>query len=168
MIKESITYIKTSLQTLEKLTMSLSDKESRNLMITDRWNLNNTIAHIVGWAEQLRKEIKFLLESKNESFPWFINAKNNWTAFNDQNVTKYQSISLQELIELYKHINEQIIELVEKNKESSLLEIKHEIKYYGKFSPVTILEMIRMKFEHEQVHLIQIREKIKTQPNNGS
>lgn len=166
MAEENIKYLTIPLQTLENLTKILSSKESEKLMITSSWNLNETVAHLTGWAGQFRDEIRFLLDTKNQLFPWFISAKDNWAEFNDKNVIKYRNTDLQELKKIYGQINDEIIKMILDNKESGLLDIKHEIKYYGKYSPVTILQMIKMKNHHERGHLEQIREKLKTFANN--
>ncbi|WP_244462119.1 DinB family protein [Wocania ichthyoenteri] len=129
-------------------------------MITSCWNLNETVAHLIGWAEQFRDEIKFLLKTKDQTFPWHISSKNNWTDFNDKNVEKYQSSDLWELINIIEQINEEIINMIRENKDTDQLNIKHEIRYYGKFSPVTITQMIKMKAHHEWEHIKQIKEKM--------
>jgi hypothetical protein len=160
MIEESIHHLNLPLQNLKKIAKNLDQAESEKFMITSRWNLNETVAHLIGWAYQFRDEIKFLLETENQDFPWHISAKNNWTEFNDQNVEKYHSSDLLELIKLFEEINEEIIKLIQENLDPAQLEIKHEIKYYGKFSPVSIHQMLKMKAHHEWEHLKQIKEKL--------
>ncbi len=160
MIENSITYLNAPLESIKALTAHLSDAEAEKIRITSRWNLKETIAHLMGWANQFKEEIEFLLNTENQSFPWFISAKNNWAAFNDKNVATYQDKSLLDLIKQYEQINTNIIDMLQANKDTGKLLVKHEIKYYGKFSPVTILQMIKMKRHHELEHLGQIEEKI--------
>jgi hypothetical protein len=161
MIEESINHLNLPLQNLKEIAKNLDGVESEKFMITSRWNLNETVAHLIGWAGQFRDEIKFLLETKNIDFPWHISAKNNWTEFNDKNVQKYHRSDLLELIKMFEEINDEIIKLIQESKDSDQLEIKHEIKYYGKFSPVSIHQMLKMKAHHEWEHLKQIKEKLK-------
>jgi len=160
MIDKSIARINDPLKLINKITANLNDTQSQGLMITKQWNLNSTIAHLIGWADQFKNEIDFLLTNGDKQFPWEISAVDNWSAFNDNNVKKLNKSSLKNLLKTFEDINDQITRMLEENQENGKLLTKHEIKYYGKFSPINILQMIKMKAYHEMEHITQIQEKI--------
>jgi hypothetical protein len=160
MIEKSLKELNGPLSNLKKITENLTSDQAQNLMINTQWNLNETIAHLIGWANQFKNEIKFLLEAGDDPFPWHISAKNNWKAFNDKNVKTYHRTALNELIDSLEQINNDIETMLVQNKDSEQLLIRHEIKYYGRFSPVNVLQMIKFKNHHELEHLKQIEEKV--------
>lgn len=71
------------------------------IMITDKWDVKDVLAHLVGWIEEVVKVLSEAWEIKK--MPWFINT-NDYNKFNEKVVLKYKDLSPQELLAKYKKL----------------------------------------------------------------
>lgn len=113
------------------------------IMITNKWNVKDVFAHLIGWLEEV---IKVLPEAwKEKKMPWFMNT-NDYSEFNDKAVKKYNDLSPQELLEKYEGLEK---------------ELNRVIKQIGKENIKADKRFIwAIDDSHELTHLKEIYKKI--------
>lgn len=85
--------------------------EEWEIMITDKWDVKDVLAHLVGWIEEVIKVLPEAWEEKK--MPWFMNT-HDYSEFNDKAVKKCKDLSPQELLEKYEELEKELNKLVEK------------------------------------------------------
>jgi len=117
------------------------------IRITNKWDVHDVVAHIVGWLEEVLAVLPKSWESKEE--PWFMKT-DNYAEFNQANVEKYKNLKPTDLISKYVELNNKLNILIDKIGEEN-------IKLDQRFSWV----LDDGENNHELYHFNQIKEKLK-------
>ena len=105
--KEIIDYRKMANE-LAKFLSRLSDKEWQ-VKVTDKWNVREVLAHIVGWEKENVKVLSDFLK-KGKKDPWHQNE--DYEQFNDGEVEFYKNYSSKELLKEWEKLRDKFNELV--------------------------------------------------------
>jgi len=124
------------------------DKKQWEVKITNKWDVHDTVAHIVGWLEEVSNILPKSWENKEE--PWFMKT-DDYAQFNQKNVEKYKNLKPTDLISKYVELNNKLNILIDKIGEKN-------IKLDQRFRWV----LDDGENNHELYHFNQIKEKLET------
>lgn len=90
------------------LLESLNDKEW-NIKVDERWTIKDIVAHLVGWEEEVNKQIPEVWKTKKE--PWFVKA-DSYDDFNKASIKKFSKLPPKKLLtKWYKIQNHLLLEI---------------------------------------------------------
>jgi hypothetical protein len=141
-------------ESLVEIIRDITDKKTRELMVTSQWTLHDAVAHLLSWALEFEREVRYCVQSGGGKIPWTISTSNNYAEWNETRIEELRDIDFSLLLGQFVSSNERLKNLLLSLPDETL-NITAEIPWY--YPPLlTIPEIISVKSFHEKSHIQKI------------
>ncbi|HLF73007.1 MAG TPA: ClbS/DfsB family four-helix bundle protein [Anaerolineales bacterium] len=130
--------------------------ENQNMVFLGIWSVKDVLAHLAGWDYTNVEAARYVMAGKLP--PFYAHHDRDWAKYNAMLVAKYRRENLEELIELVKDSQRQLIEFI-KTVPLSAFDKDFGVRFRG--YKVTIRRLLEAELEDERVHQQQIADFLK-------
>ena len=146
---------------LMEIIRGIPDDRAEKIMVTGRWSLRDTVAHLVSWVEEFEREIRYLVETGEKKLPWTISTRDSYAEWNQARIDEMKGLACSILMERFQASNNSLGELLS-SLSGDQLKLAAEIPWY--YPPrLAILDIISVKSYHEMHHIEKIAAMVKKQ-----
>ncbi|MGV8119396.1 MAG: ClbS/DfsB family four-helix bundle protein [Candidatus Xenobiia bacterium LiM19] len=144
---------------LFEIAGNITDDEAEKIIITSKWNLADTVSHLLSWVEEFDREIRHIAKDGTRRLPWSVSTRNNYSEWNHAQLEKRKGSSLSELHSMFRHLNRDLEDFVLSLPYEKLRTVTEILWYYP--PDLTIPDIISVKSHHEMCHLKKIEEALR-------
>jgi uncharacterized damage-inducible protein DinB len=120
------------------------------MVFLGRWSIKDLLAHLAGWDYTNKEAASFVMAGK---LAFYAHHDRDWAKYNDMLVAKYKRDHIDELIELVKDAQRQLIDFIQ-TVPLSAFNKDFGVRFRG--YKVTIQRLLEAELKDEQTHLQQI------------